>query len=75
MFDSLIQLFTDPGPASFVNFTFLPKYAPYFIDGVLNTLALSVVAVLLAVIPALLLALMRPGNRPCGGDACGGRRS
>ena len=59
MFDSLIQLFTDPGPASFVNFTFLPKYAPYFIDGVLNTLALSVVAVLLAVIPALLLALMR----------------
>ena len=59
MFGSLIQLFTDPGPASFVNFTFLPKYAPYFIDGVLNTLALSVVAVLLAVIPALLLALMR----------------
>ena len=48
MFDSLIQLFTDPGPASFVNFTFLPKYAPYFIDGVLNTLALSVVALLLA---------------------------
>ena len=50
MFDSLIQLFTDPGPASFVNFTFLPKYAPYFIDGVLNTLALSVVAVLLSLI-------------------------
>ena len=58
-FEPFIQLFTDPGPASFVNFTFLPKYAPYFIDGVLNTLALSVVAVLLAVIPALLLALMR----------------
>ena len=58
-FEPFIQLFTDPGPASFVNFTFLPKYAPYFIDGVLNTLALSVVAVLLAVLPALLLALMR----------------
>ena len=36
-----------------------PKYASYFVDGVLNTLALSIVAVLLAVIPALLLALMR----------------
>ena len=59
MFDTIIQLFTDPGPASFINFKFLPKYAPYFIDGILNTLALSVVAVLLAVIPALLLALMR----------------
>ena len=59
IFDTIIRLFTDPGPASFINFKFLPKYAPYFIDGILNTLALSVVAVLLAVIPALLLALMR----------------
>ena len=59
MFDSIIRMFTDPGPASFVNFKFLPKYAPYFVDGVLNTLALSVVAVLLAILPALLLALMR----------------
>lgn len=59
MFESFIQLFTDPGPASFVNFTFLPKYAPYFIDGIIYTLLLSVAAVLLAVLPALLLALMR----------------
>ena len=59
MFDSIIKAFTDPGPASFLNFKFLPKYAPYFVDGVANTLALSIVSVLLAVIPALLLALMR----------------
>lgn len=57
--DAFIRLFTDPGPSSFINFKFLPKYAPYFVDGVLNTLALSVVAVLLAILPALLLALMR----------------
>lgn len=59
MFDSIAQMITAPGPSSFINFKFLPKYAPYFIEGVLNTLSLSVVAVLLAVIPALLLALMR----------------
>lgn len=59
MFDSFIRLFTDPSSYSFVNFKFLPKYTPYFVDGVLNTLALSVVAVLLAVLPALVLALMR----------------
>ena len=28
MFEAISKLFTDPGPASFVNFTFLPKYAP-----------------------------------------------
>ncbi len=55
----LPEFIANPSPASFINFQFLPKYAPYFINGVLNTLALSVVAVLLAVIPALLLALMR----------------
>ncbi len=59
MFDSITNAFTNPGPASFLNFSFLPKYAPYFIDGVANTLSLSIAAVLLAVIPALLLALMR----------------
>lgn len=59
MFDSLIRLFTDPGPSSFINFSFLPKYAPYFINGFANTMALSIVAVLLAILPALLLALMR----------------
>ena len=52
-------MFDSTFPASFINFSFLPKYASYFVDGVLNTLALSIVAVLLAVIPALLLALMR----------------
>lgn len=59
MLDSFIALFTDPGPASFVNFRFLPKYAYYFIQGVEYTLLLSIVAVALAVLPALLLALMR----------------
>ncbi len=59
MLDSFVSLFTNPSSVSFVNFTFLPKYAPYFINGIYNTLLLSVVAVLLAVLPALLLALMR----------------
>ena len=59
MLEALSKMFDPTFPASFVNFSFLPKYASYFVDGVLNTLALSVVAVLLAVIPALLLALMR----------------
>ncbi len=45
--------------AGFLNFSFLPKYGIYFIQGVQYTLLLSVGAVLLAVIPALLLALMR----------------
>ena len=59
MLESFLQMFTNPGPASFINFTFLPKYTFYFLQGVKYTLMLSVVAVLLAVIPALLLALMR----------------
>ena len=59
MLESFLQMFTNPGPASFINFTFLPKYTFYFVQGVKYTLMLSVVAVLLAVIPALLLALMR----------------
>lgn len=46
-------------PASFFNFSFLPKYTYYFTHGVVYTLILSVTAVLLAVLPALLLALMR----------------
>ena len=59
MLEAISKMFDSTFPASFINFSFLPKYASYFVDGVLNTLALSVVAVLLAVIPALLLALMR----------------
>ena len=54
-----MQAILNPSSTSFINFTYLPKYAYYFITGVEYTLALSVVAVLLAVIPALLLALMR----------------
>lgn len=59
MFESFINLFTNPGRASFVNFSFLPKYSVYFVNGVINTLLLSIGAVLLAIIPALILALMR----------------
>jgi polar amino acid transport system permease protein len=44
---------------SFFNFTFLPKYLPLFVQGIEYTLILSVVSVLLAVLPALFLALMR----------------
>lgn len=44
---------------NFFNFTFLPKYLSLFVQGVEYTLFLSVVSVLLAVLPALLLALMR----------------
>ena len=44
---------------SFFNFSFLPKYTIYFGQGILYTLLLSVVAVALAVLPALGLALMR----------------
>ncbi len=46
-------------PTNFFNFTFLPKYLSLFIQGVEYTLFISVVSVLLAVVPALLLALMR----------------
>ena len=53
------NLFADMSPASFFNFSFLPKYGLFFIQGVEYTLLLAVVSVALAVIPALLLALMR----------------
>lgn len=46
-------------PSSFFNFSFLPEYLFYFWQGIGYTLALSITSVLLAVIPALLLALMR----------------
>lgn len=41
------------------NFSFLPKYAPYFIKGLECTLIISVLAVFAAILPAMLLALMR----------------
>ena len=53
------QLFEGMSPQGFFNFSFLPKYISFFTEGVAYTLLLSVAAVLLAVIPALLLALMR----------------
>ena len=43
--------------ANMFDFSFLPRYASYFIRGVEYTLILSAAAVLLAIIPALLLAL------------------
>ena len=53
------NLFKDMSPASFFNFSFLPKYGVFFVQGVEYTLLLAVVSVSLAVIPAMLLALMR----------------
>ena len=53
------NLFADVDSASFFNFSFLPKYLPAFLKGVEYTLLLSIVSVALAVIPALLLAIMR----------------
>jgi len=53
------QTFINPPAHGFFNFNFLPKYGKLFIEGVECTLLLAVVSVLLAVVPALLLALMR----------------
>ena len=53
------NLFVGMSPSNFFNFSFLPKYASFFVQGVEYTLLLSVVSVALAVIPALALALMR----------------
>lgn len=53
------NLFADMSPASFFNFSFLPKYGAFFVQGIEYTLLLAVVSVALAVIPAMLLALMR----------------
>ena len=53
------NLFKDMSPASFFNFSFLPKYGVFFVQGVEYTLLLAIVSVSLAVIPAMLLAVMR----------------
>jgi polar amino acid transport system permease protein len=53
------SLFTDMTASSFFNFSFLPKYGQAVIQGVEYTLILSVVSVLMAVLPAFLLATMR----------------
>ena len=53
------DLFVNMDNTNFFNFSFLPKYGAAFVRGFEYTLLLAVVSVLLAVIPALLLALMR----------------
>lgn len=53
------SLFETMRPSDFFNFSFLPKYGVAFLRGVEYTLLLAVVSVLLAVIPALVLAMMR----------------
>ena len=53
------SLFVGMSPASFFNFSFLPKYGGYFLQALGYTLLLAVVSVTLAVIPALCLAFMR----------------
>ncbi len=58
------DLFRDMSPAGFLNFSFLPKYGVYFLQGIAYTLLLAVVSVALAVIPALLLAVMRLSKNP-----------
>ena len=59
------SLFENMRPSDFFNFSFFPKYGLAFVRGIEYTLLLAVVSVLLAVIPALLLALMRLSkNKP-----------
>ena len=55
----LYGLFDGMSPSNFFNVSFLPKYLSFFVQGVEYTLLLSVVSVAMAVLPALLLALMR----------------
>ena len=50
---------TNLNPTDFFNFSFLPKYGTAFVRGIEYTLLLAVVSVLLAILPALGLALMR----------------
>ena len=52
-------LFEGMSSASFFNFSFFPKYLGLFGQGILYTLLLAVVSVALAVLPALMLAVMR----------------
>lgn len=53
------SLFVNMTPYDFFNFKFLPKYGAAMIHGVEYTVIIAVIAVLLAVIPALVLAVMR----------------
>ena len=53
------SIFQNISPSSFFNFTFLPQYWQYFLQALEYTLLLAVISVLLAIPPALVLALMR----------------
>ena len=56
-------------PTDFFNFSFLPKYGTAFVRGIEYTLLLAVVSVLLAILPALGLALMRLSRKSrCAGS-------
>ena len=62
------SLFTDMRPSDFFNFSFLPKYGVAFVRGIEYTLLLAVVSVLLAEIPALLMAVVRMSeDKPVNG--------
>ena len=58
------SLFENMRPSDFFNFSFFPKYGTAFVRGIEYTLLLAVVSVLLAVVPALLLALMEKPDIP-----------
>lgn len=49
---------------SFFNFSFLPKYTSFFVQGVEYTLLLSICAVLISIIPAMILAILRLSKNP-----------
>lgn len=53
------NIFAGMSPASFFNFSFMDTYWKFFLLAVCYTLLLAVVSVLLAIIPALTLAIMR----------------
>ena len=52
-------IFGNFSPASFFNFSFMGDYGKYILQALGYTLLLAIVSVALAVIPALLLAIMR----------------
>ena len=47
------NLFAGMSPANFFNFSFLPKYLSFFVQGLEYTLLLSIISVGLAVMPAI----------------------
>lgn len=57
------SIFANMSAASFFNFSFLDEYWKYILQALGYTLLLAVFSVLLAIIPALLLAIMRLSKR------------